>query len=445
MRVQIGGSAGNNSKEGIVVRVLDFKEEGAQVGVVGVNALTGQEITVWLTDVGVYAENKNRKSIKQLRDSFKMGKDRYKLEPKGLVHFKGCFEKKNCPNNYISTWANVLGYDEQSVKETVLYIKNCFVRFFTPTEEDTWKPFGYITSFQNSHIVGENIQELGSKITETRANIFNCTLLVRFLDHNNQVLGYFEIGSNKRFDKKEGREYTPEEYGANCVTLIEEQLANYNDVSSVNILVAKTWSISREGLFQEGSTKVEFWKWVATHFYKDVRDEKEAYRDYFCRDAFAKLSDPREKQVFVNNLLFPGKDDEVVTADPVLLGGLTYAGQEVLPSKTEDPVQPKSIAEQVKEEKVIEPEKKTVEESPKEPEKTSKVEPKDDGNLQKQQEEGIEDDPKGRAVATPLNENKKGKVQESTQQGLTKSDKESTSLSSDDYMDFEQALANGAF
>lgn len=72
------------------------------------NALTGEEVTVWLTDTGACAENKRRKSLKNLRDSYKMGNVRYKLEPGGLVHFKGCFAKKDSPKNYISTWANVV-------------------------------------------------------------------------------------------------------------------------------------------------------------------------------------------------------------------------------------------------------------------------------------------------------------------------------------------------
>ena len=171
MRMQIGGNNGQASKkEGIVVRVLGFKEQGSQVGVTGKNALTGNEVTVWLTDSGACAENKRRKTLKELRDSFRMGSVRYKLEPGGLVHFKGCFAKKDSPDNYISTWANVLGYNAQSVKESVVYIKNAFVRFFEPKEEDTWKPFGYVSSFQDRYLIGENIQELAGKIAEIKSH-----------------------------------------------------------------------------------------------------------------------------------------------------------------------------------------------------------------------------------------------------------------------------------
>ena len=173
--------------------------------------------------------------------------------------------------------------------------------------------------FSKQHILsGKSIEELGGKIAEARAAISNCTLLVRFLDRNGQVLGFLEIGSTKRFDKENGCEFTPEAYGANCVALIEEQLSNYNDVNSVNILVAKTWSISREGLLSEGSNKIAYWSWVASHFYKDEQDGDNTYRDFFCRDAFGKLSDPSEKQVFVNNINFVGQEGNIVTADPVL-------------------------------------------------------------------------------------------------------------------------------
>ena len=201
-------------------------------------------------------------------------------------------------------------------------------------------------------------------------------------------MGFLEIGSTKRFDKEKGCEFTPEEYGANCVALIEEQLANYNDVSSVNILVAKTWSVSREGLLAEGSNKIVYWSWVASHFYKDEQDGENTYRDFFCRDAFGKLSDPSERQIFVNNLHFSGQDGNVATADPVLLGGLTYAGQEILPPKTETSVQPKSIVEPEKKETVIEPEGKAVEESPKAPEEKPKTDLKNESNPQGKKEEG---------------------------------------------------------
>lgn len=441
MRMQIGGNNGQTSKkEGIVVRVLGFNEQGSQVGVTGKNALTGNEVTVWLTDSGICAENKRRKSLKELRDSFKMGRVKYKLEPGGLVHFKGCFAKKDSPDNYISTWANVLGYNAQSVKESVVYIKNAFVRFFKPKEEDTWKPFGYATSFQDKYIVGENIQELAGQIAETRASISNCTLLVRFLDHNGQVLGFLEIGSTKRFDKEKGYEFTPEEYGASCVALIEEQLSNYNDVSSVNILVAKTWSVSREGLLAEGNKKIAYWSWIASHFYKDVHDGENTYRDFFCRDAFGKLSDPSEKQIFINNLHFTGQDGNAVTADPVLLGGLTYAGQEIAPPKTETSVQPKSVVEPEKKETVTEPKGRAVEESPKAPEESPKTDMKDAGHPLGQKEEG-------RAVENSSSEKtqQQEKVQEPVKQALTQPVEQSKPVTSDDYMDFESALAAGAF
>lgn len=448
MRMQIGGNIGQASKkEGIVVRVFGFEEQGSQVGVSGKNALTGEEITIWLTDSGACADNKGRKPLKNLRDGFKMGSVKYKLEVGGLVHFKGCFPKKDSPKNYISTWANVLGYNAQSAKDSVLYVKNCFVRMFEPKEGNTWKPFGYVSSFQNKYIVGQNIQELEGQIAETRAEINNCTLLVRYLDHNSQVIGFLEIGSNKRFDKDKGCEFSPADYGANCVALIEEQLSNYNDVAAVNILVAKTWSISREGLLSERNNKVKYWSWLASHFYKDIQEGENTYRDFFCRDAFGKLSDPSESQVFMNNLHFPWADSDIVPADPVLLGGLTYAGQEILPPKTETSAQPENVVEPEKNETVTEPEGRAVEELPKGKEEPPKVTSEVQETAGKQAEEGIVIDPEGRVVeeSPKVEPQQQAKVQEPVQQRLTQPAENTTSVPSDDYMNFEAALAAGSF
>lgn len=446
MRMQIGGNIGQSSKkEGIVVRVKGFEEQGSQVGILGVNALTGEEVTVWLTDSGACADNKGRKTLKQLRDSFKMGSVRYKLEAGGLVHFKGCFPKKDSPKNYISTWANVLGYNAQSAKDSVVYIKNCFVRMFEPKDGDTWKPFGYVSSFQNRYIVGKNIQELQGQIAETRAEINNCTFLVRYLDRNSQVLGYLEIGSNKRFDKEKGCEFSPEDYGANCVALIEEQLANYNDVESVNILVAKTWSISREGLLSENNNKVKYWSWLASHFYKDIQEGENTYRDFFCRDAFGKLSDPFESQVFMNNLHFPWADEDVVTADPLLLGGLTYVGQEINAPKTETSPENESSGEPKREGRAVEEPVKVEPQADKSVEVSQKVEEQVAMVPEEEPvEENLEIDPAGRVVEkSPKAElQKQEKIQEPSRQ---MSIPPAASVPSDDYMDFEAALASGAF
>jgi len=432
MRMQIGGNSGHaNKKQGLVVRVSGFVEQGEQVGVCG-KEFSGEEVTVWLTDAGICASNKSRKSLKNLRDSFKMGNTRHKLEVGGLVHFNRCFVKKNCPNNYISTWANVLGYNAQSVTDTVVYIKNCFVRFFEPKQEDTWKPFGFVSSYQNKIIAGQNIQELQSQIAETKSEINNCTLLVRYLDHNGQVIGFLEIGSVKRFNKEKGCEYSPAEYGANCVTLIEEQLSSYSDVDSVNILVAKTWSISREGLLAEGKNRINFWSFAASHFYKDVKEGENTYRDFFCRDAFGKLSDPSESQVFMNSLSFQGADEDAITADPVLLGGLTYAGQEIPTPKTETSTQSKNAKESMGEDRAVGPEIKVVEKTPELQKEKPKDEPQAQSIADVSVEEGIEIDPKGRVVKkSPEVKPQPQKVKES--------------VPSDDYMNFEQALADGAF
>lgn len=344
MRMQIGGNNGQSSKEGMVIRVSGYVEEGTQVGVCGKNVLTGVDVTVWLTDTGACAENKRRKSIKNLRDSFKMGSVRYKLEVGGMVHFKGCFANRNKPNNYISTWANVLGYNAESASESVMYMKHCFVRLFVPKEGDTYKPFGYVSKFLSKNLVAKDMSELSGQIEQARNDINNCTLLVRYLDSNGQVIGFLGIDANKRYYKEESREYTPSEYGANCIELISAELSKYADVNSVNILVATTWSISREQLLSDTNSKLKYWEWLSSHFFEDTREGDNTYRDFFCREAFGKLSDPSEKQIFMNNINFVGKDNEVVTYDPVLLGGLTYAGQDPAP------VQPESSTSKEKEE-----------------------------------------------------------------------------------------------
>lgn len=440
MRMQIGGNNGQGSKkEGIVVRVTGFVEQGSQVGVSGKNALTGEEVTVWLTDTGACAENKRRKTLKNLRDSFKMGPNRYKLEAGGLVHFKGCFAKKDSPNNYISTWANVLGYNAQAVKDYVAYIKNCFVNVVEPRDGDTWPPFGYVTSFQSRYIISENIQDLESQIAEVRTEINNCTLLVRFLDQYGRVIGFKNIDSTKRYNKEKGCEFTPDEYGVNCVALIEDQLSNYNDVAAVNILVGKTWSISREGLLAEGNNKLKYWTWIAEHFYKDTREGDNTYRDFFCRDAFGKLSDPLESQIFMNNLHFPGTDEGCYTADPVLLGGLTYAGQAAEPPKAETSTQSKSVEKPGAEGRAVEEPPKVESQTPRVKDETLKVKPQAQESAEEPMEEGWEIDPEGRVVEESTN------IEPQSLNGQAEVPEAKNPVPPVGYMNFEQALASGAF
>lgn len=337
MRIKMSNNQNKTQALNVTVRVKGFVQDGNEVGVQGVNVLTGEEATFWLTVSGKRAENENRESLKQLRDGIKRGRDDVrKLEIEGLVSFKSAFPKKGDGNHYWSTWPNVLAYNAEDAKKYVDYGKAAILTmhdtkdFFDESIPDSekQKPWGKLTIYNDKpehHVVGSNPDDLFDKVAAYANHIKAPAFLIRYLDANNGVLGFSSFWNN--YSKEEGRNLTAPEVAAALVESVTKNLESYSACRAINVVPGRRYSVSMRQLRSKDAkeNKLKMWCNFASYFFKKTVYQDETYFDFYCRELFAKIGG--DDNAFVNGIQFVNSNPEAYGVDPVLIGGLQYSAE----------------------------------------------------------------------------------------------------------------------
>lgn len=296
------------------VLVTEKVEENGRAGVKGKNLLDGSEVVVFLTNQGKAAENSNRNSLEKLFNGFKIGRTPYKLEPGGLVSFKQAFPNGG-EGRYLSTWANVLAYNEADAKQ---YCRRSLatLRMFEKNGKHSGVMFVYEKDPQR-HIRGANADAVQAALVKAAAEYRSPSFLVRLVDQSGQVVEYDQI--SKSYNKEAGRDMTPEEVAAH----VTQKLKAMQDAipgASLNIMPADRYTVSPAGLTvdEQGKSQVTHFQTAAKAYMEEMENGDV---ELYCKDTFYKVGG--DNLEFVNGV-FP-TDPFGPGQDPVLLGNLKYA------------------------------------------------------------------------------------------------------------------------
>lgn len=304
------------------VRVTGFVEKDGAVGVKGVNLNqdSGEEVSVFLTDRGKAAETPNRPSLEKLKEGFKIGRNKYRLEEGGIMSFKAAFPTNKEKTSYMAQWPNVLAYNAQDAKSYVGHANHALLDL----RENNGRHYGTVFSFnprEDKHIKGQSGSDIKDQVEEVAQNsVIPPAFLVRFCDNEGQVVDYQMIV--KQYNKDEDRPMNAEEMG--------EYLASYVDYAqnekfegqnlNVNVLPAQRYIVSPKSLNVEEGEKssLDFFKNVKKSFVKELENGE---IDIVAKEAWMKLGGDNGE--FVNSIHVNEPFGEGV--DPVLIGGLRYA------------------------------------------------------------------------------------------------------------------------
>lgn len=343
MRVKIK-SGNNQGYQAIIIDVTGFEENDNEIGAAGINVLTHEKVVVWLTTQGKAADNSNRNSIRKMRDGFKVGRNPYKLVKGGRVLFKNAFPLNDREGHYMSTWANVLGYNADDVKNYSFYSDAALLRIAQSPTND-FKPFGILTMFftsPKSFLIGNKAEDVVGRALKCREHFRTPSFLVRLLNPKGYVTGFVELDRRANWNSDEGRPRTAEEYKEVFVSTINQALADYARGTTLNIVPATNNSITTKDLTSndESENKLQYWLGLEKHFYKEIEADGEVYKDLHCKEVFGKMSDEINGERFINNVWPVNTNHEAPTIDPLLIGGLKYSGQlEECQSDQEQPEQ----------------------------------------------------------------------------------------------------------
>lgn len=297
------------------VLITERVEENGRVGAKGKNLLDGSEVVVFLTERGKSAENPNRNSLEKLFDQgFKTGRTPYKLVPGGLVSFKHAFPNGG-EGRYLSSWANVLGYNEADAKRFGRR-SLATLRMFEKNGKHSGVLFVYEKDPQR-HIRGANADAVQEALVKAAAEYRSPSFLIRLVDESGQVVEYDQI--SKSYNKEASRAMTPEEIAAHVTEKIKA-MQEATPGASLNIMPARRYTVSPAGLTvdEKGKSQVSHFQTAAKAYVEELENgEVELY----CKDTFYKIGGDNLEFV---NAVFP-TDPFGPGQDPVLMGNLKYA------------------------------------------------------------------------------------------------------------------------
>jgi hypothetical protein len=315
------GNGGGAEKLNLPVKVTEFGAVNGHNAVKGVDMVTGDNVTVMLTDQGHAFENAGRKSIKDYRDGYKMGRTFHQMKPGGVFSFDNTFfhADKGC---YISGWADAYAYDEASAERYIDLMDAVNVNVVNPKEG---KPYGLIRAYDTdpeNHITAtavdkkmyESIKELLEKGEHTRPGF-----LIRMLNEKGEVFDFEEI--IKDYNTNEGRPMTSDEQAKYvCRTLLDNMDRNGVTAASFNVLPMSKFSVSAKALETDANGKSKLNKFLAIskgfHKIHEMPDGEKAF-EIFAKPALIQFSEDGQ---FVNKI--STRDPRGPGMDPCLIGGL---------------------------------------------------------------------------------------------------------------------------
>ncbi len=195
-------------------------------------------------------------------------------------------------------------------------------------DSDKKRPWGKLTIYNDkseSHIIGNQPDDLFDKTAEYANQIKTPAFLIRYLDANNGVLGFSSFWNN--YSKEEGRGLTAPEVAAALVENVTENLKNYSACRTINVVPGRRYSVSMKQLrsTEAKENKLKLWCSFASYFYKKTVYQNETYFDFYCRELFAKIGG--DNNAFVNGIQFVNPNPDAFGIDPVLIGGLQYSAE----------------------------------------------------------------------------------------------------------------------
>ncbi len=118
----------------LVVEVSGFGKtpDGKASTVKGTNLVTGEAVEVMLSNKGNLADNVNRKSLADFEKGFKVGPNKYKVEPGGVMSFRAPGWEPKPGEPKIAFWADALAFNKDQA-ETNLKAGLVTLRVFEPT------------------------------------------------------------------------------------------------------------------------------------------------------------------------------------------------------------------------------------------------------------------------------------------------------------------------
>lgn len=290
----------------VPLRVSGFAQGEKGVGVVGTNPKTGEELTIFLTDKGKMAENPNRKSIQDLQEGFAIGRNRFKLEPGGLVAFKGAFQPKGM-DYMIAPWADVLAYNENDLKNYVGHSDSALLRMSTNSETGRTRGSLYVFEADAAkHITDDVKNQVAAHADQPNKSAF----LIRVVDEDGVVA--YDMTA-KRYNTEEGRPMSPDEIGDHVVAAAEDLLAS-NPGTSVNIVPANVLDVSPKWLADSSAAVTGIAKGYA-------HEDEEGHVEAVAKETYFKLGGQNNE--FVNAIV--PTDPYGPGHDPVLLGDLKFS------------------------------------------------------------------------------------------------------------------------
>lgn len=314
----------------------------AQKGVEGINLVTGEPGRFFLTvpkNEQTAEKYKNRPTLEKWSEPFKEFGATKEIKPGAVLFFKDCipFNAKDDPmgEHFKAIWVDRLGDNPQAVQDRFVrgymvvegaYRYEDMVKDGQPVLKEDGSPVkakiltgGHALSFDykpDNFISGKPDNEMATQIAAALAAKNNPQLLVRFLDSQNDVCAEV-FGSRSWEDPQTMR--APEDAAAKWVLEIENLLKAIPDATSVNIVPAEKYAMSKEGI-EKGNIGRAFKEMdFATHHYDgDTR---------LCnmQQCFGMVGEDDYNNI-LNKLDSVEKGNkDVPEKDPTLLGGLQYS------------------------------------------------------------------------------------------------------------------------
>lgn len=316
MRIKKRTQSSNSINLPLEVREFETVNARGQefVGVKGIDLRTGDGATVFLTTTGRNAENQNRPSLETLAKGFKIGREKYQLEPGGVVSFKGAFPNGHEPGQWIATWPNVIAYNKEE-RRASLHSETGMLQMFEGAEG---RVSGVFYDFLKASIVQSEVGDVRRVVSQlaTEAHNQRGAFLVRGLDGEGRVAAY-EMAT-KNYNKEEQRVMTPPEMGAYVEKLVAWMPAH--GIEQVSIVPADKYAVSPKALTidQNGKSKLGAFKAAAQAY---IVEHDNGDLEMFAKDSFIKRGG--EKLEFINAVI--PTDPYGPGVDPALAGGLEYS------------------------------------------------------------------------------------------------------------------------
>lgn len=240
MRIQSSSNRPKAQPRNLTIQVTGFVTENDRTGkpvdyVEGINLDTNQPVKVTLSTQGIEAENAARKSIKDYRDGFRMGRNEYKMEAGGIMSFRTAFPNKD-GTQFLAVWPNALAYNAKDAAEVVRIGRPCslqvFVRKVTQGEGEaaslSREANAILTEWHHDKaFVVKSAQDLiqaGEHVAAAQAAKLRPGFLLRAVE-DNTVVGYGV--ANRSYDREQKRELTRDEMVAQVAEVAQQVLQDH--------------------------------------------------------------------------------------------------------------------------------------------------------------------------------------------------------------------------